>query len=100
MITAASGVYRFETFRKCVINSHTQRMYHTISNAEQLTAALSIALERRNTDQPHPVPRYSRSRVRLPYRVFLRQIINTSYQKLPFGSGDYPGKLLYHQALN
>ena len=27
-------------------------------------------------------------------------IINTSYQKLPFGSGDYPDKLLYHQALN
>ena len=24
-------------------------------------------------------------------------IINTSYQKLPFGSGDYPDKLLYHQ---
>ena len=28
------------------------------------------------------------------------EIINTSYQKLPFGSGDYPDKLLYHQALN
>ena len=27
-------------------------------------------------------------------------IIITSYQKLPFGSGDYPEKLLYHQALN
>ena len=27
-------------------------------------------------------------------------IINTSYQKLPFGSGDYPDKLLFHQALN
>ena len=27
-------------------------------------------------------------------------IINTSYQKLPFGSGDYPDKLLLHQALN
>ena len=27
-------------------------------------------------------------------------IINTSYQKLPFGSGDYPDKLLYHQAQN
>ena len=27
-------------------------------------------------------------------------IINTSYQKLPFGSADYPDKLLYHQALN
>ena len=26
--------------------------------------------------------------------------MNTSYQKLPFGSGDYPDKLLYHQALN
>ena len=27
-------------------------------------------------------------------------IINTSYQKLPFGSGDYyPDKLLFHQAL-
>ena len=25
-------------------------------------------------------------------------IINTSYQKLPFGSGDYPDKLLFHQA--
>ena len=24
----------------------------------------------------------------------------TSYQKLPFGSGDYPDKLLFHQALN
>ena len=27
-------------------------------------------------------------------------IINTSHQKLPFGSGDYPDKLLHHQALN
>ena len=27
-------------------------------------------------------------------------LINTSYQKLPFGSGDYPDKLLFHQALN
>ena len=27
-------------------------------------------------------------------------VINTSYQKLPFGSGDYPDKLLFHQALN
>ena len=27
-------------------------------------------------------------------------IINTSYQKLPFGSEDYPDKLLFHQALN
>ena len=27
-------------------------------------------------------------------------IINTSYQKLTFGSGDYPDKLLFHQALN
>ena len=27
-------------------------------------------------------------------------IINTSYQKLPFGSGDYPDKLLFHQELN
>ena len=26
-------------------------------------------------------------------------IIDTSYQKLPFGSGDYPDKLLFHQAL-
>ena len=30
----------------------------------------------------------------------LYYIINTSYQKLPFGSGDYPDKLLYHQTLN
>ena len=27
-------------------------------------------------------------------------IINTSYQKLPFGSRDYPDKLLLYQALN
>ena len=27
-------------------------------------------------------------------------IIDTSYHKLPFGSGDYPDKLLYHRALN
>ena len=27
-------------------------------------------------------------------------IINTSYLELPFGSGGYPEKLLYHQALN
>ena len=26
-------------------------------------------------------------------------IINTSYQNLPFGSGHYPDKLLFHQAL-
>ena len=26
--------------------------------------------------------------------------LTQSYQKLPFGSGDYPYKLLYHQALN
>ena len=25
-------------------------------------------------------------------------IINTSYQKLHFGSGDYPDKLFFHQA--
>ena len=31
--------------------------------------------------------------------VALSLIINTSYQKLPFGSGDYPDKLLFHQAL-
>ena len=31
---------------------------------------------------------------------FKFRIINTSYQKLPFGSGDYPDKLLFHQALN
>ena len=37
-----------------------------------------------------------------PSRITLvvLSIINTSYQKLPFGSGDYPDKLLYHQALN
>ena len=28
------------------------------------------------------------------------EIINTSHQTLPFGSGDYPDKLLFHQALN
>ena len=36
-------------------------------------------------------------------RCFLQgtMVINTSYQKLkPFGSGDNPDKLLYHQALN
>ena len=27
-------------------------------------------------------------------------IINTSYPKLPFGSGDYPDKLFFDQALN
>ena len=27
-------------------------------------------------------------------------IISTIHQKLPFGSGDYPNKLLFHQALN
>ena len=27
-------------------------------------------------------------------------LINTSYQKLPFGSGDDPDKLFFHQALN
>ena len=31
---------------------------------------------------------------------FISYIINSSYQKLPFGSGDDPDKLLYHQALN
>ena len=31
--------------------------------------------------------------------IYRDTIINTSYQKLPFGSGDYPDKLLYHQAL-
>ena len=36
----------------------------------------------------------SSSMLQCPY------VINTSYQKLPFGSGDYPDKLLYHQALN
>ena len=34
------------------------------------------------------------------YLIPMVPIINTSYQKLPFGSGDYPDKLLYHQALN
>ena len=28
----------------------------------------------------------------------MKTIINTSYQKLPFGSGDCPDKLLFHQA--
>ena len=28
------------------------------------------------------------------------EIINTSYQKLPFGSGDDPDKLFFHQVLN
>ena len=28
------------------------------------------------------------------------EIINTSYQKLPFGSGDDPDKLFFHRALN
>ena len=28
------------------------------------------------------------------------RIINTSYRKLPFGSGDDPDKLFCHQALN
>ena len=27
-------------------------------------------------------------------------IINMSYQYLPFGSGDAPGKLVFHKALN
>ena len=27
-------------------------------------------------------------------------VVNTSYQKLPFGSGDHPDKLLFHEALN
>ena len=33
-------------------------------------------------------------------RFLVPGIINTSYEKLPFGSGDYPDKLLFHQALN
>ena len=34
------------------------------------------------------------------FRVFsLSIIINTSHQKLPFGSGDDPDKLFFHQAL-
>ena len=32
--------------------------------------------------------------------IIQQGIINTSYEKLPFGSGDYPDKLLYHQVLN
>ena len=36
-------------------------------------------------------------RVTTTYRV---SIINTSYQKLPFGSGDDPDKLFFLQALN
>ena len=37
-----------------------------------------------------------------PSRITLVElsIINTSYRKLPFGSGDYPDTLLFHQALN
>ena len=35
-----------------------------------------------------------------PREDLLLEIINTSYQKLPFGSGDYPDKFLFHQALN
>ena len=31
---------------------------------------------------------------------FISYIINSSYQKLPFGSGDDPDKLFFHQALN
>ena len=33
-------------------------------------------------------------------KQFDQMIINTSYQKLPFGSGDDPDKLFFHQALN
>ena len=46
----------------------------------------------------HPVTCF----VSKPSRITLvvLSIINTSYQKLPFGSGDYPDKLLFHQALN
>ena len=36
----------------------------------------------------------------VPKTCLVIRIINTSYQKLPFGSGDYPDKLLFHQALN
>ena len=38
----------------------------------------------------------------IPGKRFPLSLINTSYQKLPvpFGSGDYPDKLLFHQALN
>ena len=35
----------------------------------------------------------------IPFAI-AHTIINTSYEKLPFGSGDYPDKLLFHQALN
>ena len=34
----------------------------------------------------------------VPRSVYM--IIYTSYQKLPFGSGDDPDKLFFHQALN
>ena len=43
-----------------------------------------------------------RSYVRLCalYVCFFKAVINTRYQKLPFGSGDHPDKPLFHQALN
>ena len=48
---------------------------------------------------------YHATHAQLPYTTVCHtlshyDIINTSYQRLPFGSGDYPDKLLFHQALN
>ena len=43
---------------------------------------------------------YNAVRVHKVLYVHCALIMKTSCQKLPFGSGDYPDKLLYHQALN
>ena len=42
--------------------------------------------------------RYAQKRT--PNSSAVLKIINTSYQKLRFGSGDDPDKLFFHQALN
>ena len=56
----------------------------------------------------HGCRMYDRDRLRVTVSVtshescmnMMNVVINTSYQKLPFGSGDAPDKLFSHQALN
>ena len=43
---------------------------------------------------------FSNLKKKITFKLVELSIINTSYQKFPFGSGDDADKLLFHQALN
>ena len=86
------------------LNSPTPRV-RVIRQLPFQPSALSMVVRRRVATSEHEKqlknpPIWTYTRIYLVTWVLILIIINTSYQKLPFGSGDYPDKLLFHQALN